>query len=168
MRADKAIILMQSSGIFGLGEDDGCLCCNFNVMGVSVDISCYKSEHCVRVHCGHLDRVPKDVERVAAEVLRQLGEYADASSFRLRFCDYRDDHQNGHRENGVWVETYRCCYCHAPRPGRAAYLCPSCILTEPRAVELYPWNTDGFNLLRPADLRAIVAFSVVPEQARPF
>src|SRR5271163_3760873 len=102
-RTGGALALLKQHGIWGLGLGDGCRCTNFTVLGVSVDISCHKSEHCVRVigwSHGSIAgdrRDASELESVAREVLVQLGEDV-AYGYRVRFCEYRHDHAGGHWE----------------------------------------------------------------------
>lgn len=151
MDANKAIDLIRREGLFGLGEGDGCLCCHFEVQGVSVDISCHKSEHCVRVHSCHMYRSARDLERVALVVMQEFAKYTDVSEYRLRFTEYANDHQNGDRDkDDKWIEEYRCCYCHAPRSEKE-YLCAECREGKAEHKDMapisYPWTNDGFMLL---------------------
>lgn len=115
-----ALYLIRRFSIWGLGGSDGCDCCHFSIHGLQIDVSCRKSEHCVRVSSNCLDKSPKEMIAIASEVLSQI-DYPDA--YRVRFCDYSHDHVGGHWEAGEWVETYRCVYCHKPRDERDGYLC---------------------------------------------
>lgn len=157
MNAGKAVELIRQLGIFGLGECDGCACCHFEVQGVSVSISCHKSEHCVRVYSHHMDRDPMALESVAAEVLLQLNSFTSAKEYRVRFCEYSDDHVGGHYcAHNAYTHSFRCCYCHGFRRYGARYLCASC-QERPEAMAYYPWSQDGFLDLKPRITEQTVA-----------
>lgn len=167
MDAQKAIGLIKREGLWGLGLSDGCNCCHFEVQAIQVDISCHKSEHCIRVSSKYLYSAPEELEQVMRQVLLSFAESCSISmyylsKYRLRFCEYRPDHVGGHWKNKVWTETYECCYCGAPREHKEAYLCPKCSSTAD-AIRSYPWTKDGFlrdSILTgqlAAEIRAITA-----------
>jgi hypothetical protein len=143
MNTDKAIALIRQHGIFGLGVGDGCWCCYFQVQGIEVGISCHKSEHCIRVHANCLDEGPAGLEAVLYAIVEDSkARYdKDFSDYRVRFCDYDCDHVGGHWEGKVWTETYKCCYCGAPRSEAQKYLCEAC-KGKDEARRLYPWTGD--------------------------
>lgn len=147
MNAEKALKLIVKNGIYGLCEGDGCRCCHFNVHSIFVDVYCHKSEHTVRVYSHCMFRDPMQLEPIAKEVLRQLGDCA--SGYRVRFCEYEADHVKGKRVEKKWVEEYKCAYCGEKRDNPQEYLCDSCATKKdedgwgsPR--EYYPWTNDGF------------------------
>lgn len=115
----RAVKLIQHAGIYGLGPADGCLCTNFEIQGISVDISCRKSSGSLdffgtiaRVHSHHGDVGTADLYLVAEEVVRQLSEQTE--HIKVRFCDYEDDKER------------RCVSCHKPRPDPNGYQCVEC------------------------------------------
>lgn len=124
MNATKALELIKANGIFGLGDYDGCMCCNFEVCGVQVDISCRKSSGSslfpdfygttVRVHSRHMDATADDLKLVAAEVIKQVREREGHLPIQLRFCDYSDD------------KDLKCAYCGKERAVPQGYLCSEC------------------------------------------
>lgn len=122
---EATLALIRRFGIFGLGGSDGCYCCNFSIHGISIDVSCHKSEHCVRIHTGCLGFSDSALFMIADEVLSQLPDGGER--YRVRFCDYSCDHVNGHWDKGKWVESYKCVYCSKPRADRDAYLCGTCV-----------------------------------------
>lgn len=121
---ESVLDLLQRFGVWGLGGCDGCACAHFEILGIEVHVSCRKSEHCVRVHCGYLGFDQSELVPIAREVLSQL---TFPSRYSLRFCDYSKDHKNGRRENGVWKDDQTCCYCNKPRADVDAYLCEECL-----------------------------------------
>lgn len=138
----KTVELIRAHGLFGLCEGDGCYCCAFEVHGIHVNISCRKSDHCIRVSSRHMYRDSAGIESVAREVLLQLGKMAEG--YRLRFCERQDDHTNKSGWQGdKWVDVHRCCYCGKSRSDRQGYLCEECMKNE-QALRLFPWHTDGF------------------------
>lgn len=116
----STVDLIRKVGIFGLCNTDGCLCINFSVHHISVDVSCRKSGCMekvvpkffgveVRVYSGSLGISFRDLEPVANEVREQLsGEGYDIA---VRFCDCRHDSE------------MLCVYCDQPRSDRLGYLC---------------------------------------------
>jgi hypothetical protein len=144
MWADEAIALIKQHGLYGLGGSDGCRCVHFHIQGVSIDVSCHKSEHCIRVWSNYIYREASELERIAREVLFDLSQTgADVDSYRLRFCKYSDDHVGGHWEVSGFVHSQKCCYCGKPRNDRETYLCCECS-SNPEAREHFPWICDGF------------------------
>lgn len=117
--------LIRKFGISGMGGSDGCYCYHFQNRGISVDVSCHKSEHCVRVHSGYMEFDVSELFEIANEVLSQLP--FGGSRYRVRFCDYGMDHVNGRWEGKVWREEYKCGYCGKPRNERDAYRCQKCV-----------------------------------------
>lgn len=145
--AEKALATIRKVKVENLVDWDGCYCFSFDVCGVNVNLSCHKSEHCLRVYPSSSWYDVEGLELIAKEVLRQFssmtnggGEYA--YGYRLRFCSYSHDHVNGRYEGSKWVYESRCCYCHAPRE-RDEYLCSECRVKQERAAQ-YPWTSDGF------------------------
>lgn len=148
---DKAIALLRQHGLDGLGGHDGCDCCYFNIQGVEINISCHKSGHSIRVYAN--DRIAEELEAIAKEVQAQmLADYHKwenaepeerVHKFRVRFCEYTDDHTGGRWEGTKYIDHAKCCWCSAPREDRQAYLCPSC-LQKPEAIQMFPWTGDGF------------------------
>lgn len=124
MNAEAAAALIDEKGIFGLSDYDGCLCANFSVHGINVDVSCRKScggLHYIdsrffgivlRVHSTHLDAGAKDLNIVAEAVRRKLASEGD--DIYTRLCSYEDDNKQ------------HCLHCHSPRSG-AAYYCSTCL-----------------------------------------
>ena len=147
MDADKTCALIEQHGIYGLCESDGCACCHFTIHNISVDVSCRKSEHCIRVYSNSLDSEAHGLERVMRAVLRSLAEYlGDANAllrYRMRFCEYGKDHVDGHWLGEKWIETHKCCWCGKLRDDGQAYLCREC-LEKVDAVNYFPWTADGF------------------------
>jgi hypothetical protein len=137
---DEAAVLwfIQKYGIFGLGGNDGCACCHFSLCGIDVDVSCRKSEHCVRVHCGYLGYKVSNLFAIANEVLAQLRD--GGIGYRVRFCGYSADHVNGRWENGEWREEHKCVYCGKPRAGFDDYLCAVCAQNK----EARHYDASGF------------------------
>jgi len=128
MNAQKALDLIKANGIFGLGDYDGCMCLNFEVCGVHVDVSCRKSSGSslfggfhgttVRVYSRHMDAGADDLKIVAAEVIRQVRESEGHLPIQLRFCEYSDDSDS------------KCAYCGKPRATAQGYLCQECVSKE--------------------------------------
>lgn len=139
---EAALALIRRFGIFGLGGSDGCYCCHFSIHGISIDVSCHKSEHCVRVHSGYLGFKDSNLFSIADEVLSQLPNGGER--YRVRFCAYSFDHVNGHRDNGEWVESYKCVYCEKPRVDPNAYLCGGCDGGENHDGHLYRRRENSF------------------------
>lgn len=131
--------LISRYGFYQLGGGAGCRCSHFAVCGFHVNVSCHKSEHCVRVYSHHLFRQPEDEVEIASLVIRQLGDSGE--NYRVRYCEYRHDHENGRRENGVWTQEYSCCYCNKPRLDEDGYLCAGC-LKKLDAVSHYPFGLE--------------------------
>jgi hypothetical protein len=121
---ESVIDLLERFGVFGLGGCDGCECAHFQILGIHVDVSCRKSEHCVRVHSDYMYFDHTRLIPLAREVLSQL---CDPSQYSVRFCNYSSDHKNGRRENGQWKDDQMCCYCGQLRQDRDGYLCDVCI-----------------------------------------
>lgn len=133
---EGVVDLLQRFGVWGLGGCDGCECAHFKILGISVDVSCHKSEHCVRVHSGYLGFNQSELAQIAREVLAQL---THPESYSLRFCEYSYDHKNGRWENGVWKKDQACCYCGQLRPDADAYLCDDCF-QQNKGLDVYPAN----------------------------
>jgi hypothetical protein len=132
---DGVVALLRRYGLHGLGGCDGCRCAHFSLLGISVDVSCHKSDHCVRVHSGYMGFNQADLVPIVREALRQLPD--GGAGYSVRFCDYSSDHVNGRWVDREWVEEHRCCYCAKPRADKAAYLCEECE-RDVRALESYP------------------------------
>ena len=141
------IELIECYGVQQLGGGDGCPCSHFSVCGFQIDASCHKSEHCVRVYSDHMFKQPQDCVEIAALVLKQLGDFS--GGYRVRYCEYRDDHVNGRWQDRIWVEEYQCCYCGKPRSNPDAYLCDKC-LKDQNAVSSYPYGMEEFARKCPA------------------
>lgn len=124
MDAKAAARLIAEKGIFGLGGYDGCMCTNFEVQGVHIDISCRKSSGgsmfkdfygtTIRVWTNHLDGDAKGLGQVAAEVIREVRKNEGHLPIKLRFCGYKYDAEKS------------CTYCGKPRPDQERYLCTKC------------------------------------------
>lgn len=137
-----AIKLIEQHTIYGLGALDGCMCCYFMVHNVHVNVSCRKSEHSIRVFSHTMYRDAKELEEVARVV---IGQVSEAEEYRVRFCEWSDDHYMGHRSanGGCWVTTQKCCWCTNRRDKSEGYLCDLCRRKQD-AVNAFPWITDGF------------------------
>lgn len=132
--------LIARYGFEQLGGGDACRCSHFMICGFHIDVSCHKSEHCVRVFSDHMYRQAEDEIQIAALVLQQLGD--SAKGYRVRYCEWGYDHVNGHWEGNRFVNEYKCCYCSAPRSDAEAYLCAKCLrITD--AVSRYPFGVES-------------------------
>lgn len=131
--------LIRRYSIWGLCHSDGCECCYFAIHAYQIDVSCRKSEHCVRVSSHYLGHDASDGIDIAIEVLSQLSA---PWRYAVRFCEYSYDHVNS-RQNGAWVRAQKCCYCDATRPDTAAYLCDKC-KSVANALHSYPLSIVGF------------------------
>ena len=135
--------LISRYGPYQLGGGDGCSCSHFEVCGFHIDVSCPKSEHCVRVYSHHGYRQPDDEIEIASLVVKQLGD--SGKNYRVRYCEYRHDHEKRLRRNGVFTGGYSCCYCGKLRKDKDGYLCADCLKNKD-AVSRYPFGLD--HLLR--------------------
>lgn len=125
MNGKAALRLLQDISILHLGGYDGCLCTNCEIQGVCIDVSCRKSSGSaavrklypgfhgtlIRVYSRHLDEDGGELEAIAREVARQIGE---GGEIRARFTDYRHDDQQ------------LCTYCDKKREEPTGYLCANC------------------------------------------
>lgn len=108
--AKPALDLIKQVGIYGLCYSDGCPCTNFEVHGVSVDVSCHKSDHCIRVYSCSADFQDAEYkvrtclfQPIADEVRRQVNayycndqectEYGDG--YAVKFLSWDDEHKKG-------------------------------------------------------------------------
>jgi len=142
--------LVKDIGIYGLCGTDGCLCMNCVVQGISIDISCRKSDAGMRqidpdffgiklrVHTGSMDASGESLKEVAEEVVRQLRDQGYA--FLIRYCDYEHDAK------------CKCGYCGKPREPKA-YLCSECLTRkEPYDIAAaYDYTRFEFSVPEPAD-----------------
>ena len=124
MDSKAALDLIRSVGVHGLGGYDGCLCTNFEVQGVHVDVSCRKSSGGIgfrgtllRVYSHHIGTEPTDLVPIAREVARQLVAMEE-TPVKVRFTDYEHDAKK------------ICVYCGKPRTEAAGYLCEDCKTKE--------------------------------------
>lgn len=120
MNCAAALALIKQHGIYGLAGSDGCLCANFNVMGVEVDIACRKStgsmfsDHygtVLRVTNRCLDSDPDGLKAIAVECANYLRAHGDVL---VRFTTYDED------------KDCKCSYCGKKRAPRGI-LCDQCL-----------------------------------------
>jgi hypothetical protein len=132
--------IISRYGFDQLGGSDGCRCSHFSICGFQIDVSCHKSEHCVRVYSNDLCTHPEDEIEIAALIVKQFADSGEGG-YLIRYCDYGHDHKNGHWENKKWIEEYSCCYCGKPRVDKDSYLCSVC-LNNKDAVSYYPFGLE--------------------------
>jgi hypothetical protein len=101
---NSVVDLIREVGIYRLSGYDGCPCANFEVQSVSVDVSCHKSDHSVRVHSHHMDycddkyRLDTSLfQPIVEEVLRQVDAHYDAGGeyakgFAVKFQTWEQEH----------------------------------------------------------------------------
>lgn len=93
----------------------------------------------MRVYSHHMFRQSEDEIEIASLLIKQLGDSGE--NYRVRYCEYRHDHENGRWENEVWTQEYSCCYCNKPRLDENGYLCTDC-LKKKDAVSRYPFELE--------------------------
>lgn len=130
MDGPEALKLLKEVGVYRLCGTDGCLCMSCKVQGVTIDVTCRKSNGygwvrkvmpefrgtLVRVYSRHLDKCGDDLAAIAKEIAAQISE--DTSSATARFCDHRHDDEQ------------LCTYCDKPREDLRGYLCDACLAAD--------------------------------------
>lgn len=125
MSAESVIDLIREVGVFRLGCTDGCLCMDFAVRGVSVDLHCHRTmggrawannvkAPVIRAYSSHSEIQRTDLPPIAAEVERQLRAheyFGGYEKYTVRFCSYDQD------------EALECIYCGSPRVEATGYYC---------------------------------------------
>lgn len=146
--------LIKEIGIYRLCGTDGCLCMSCHVQGISVDISCRKSDAAIetprpgffgvklRVHSGSMDANGPDLKEVAEEVCRQLAD--EGYAIAVRYCEYKYDKEQ------------ICIYCDASRADPKGYLCEECLVKptvwgDGKVADHYDYRKYEFEVAEPAN-----------------
>lgn len=134
MNTQQALSILKHNGLYGLYAPDGCLCAHVSFHGVTIDVSCHKSAHTLRVFGQQIDPDPKGLEEVAKLVLEQMdtiqGSKGYSAGYTVLFREAVFDN--------------KCCWCHAPKAYEQEYLCQKCRKSRAEADAAYPWMLDGF------------------------
>lgn len=123
MDAKAALEVIRANGVYKLADFDGCLCGDFRIKGINVDISCRKSGIdasgayflgiIIRVHSRSLDADGPGLLAIAKEVASQLKK--EGYPILVRFCNYHHDKER------------ICIYCEEKRSDPLGYLCDACL-----------------------------------------
>lgn len=98
--SEMVLEIIKNVRVHGLGKWDGCVCCNFSIRGVNVDINCGKgATRGIWIYSNHMDYMEGYVDGdhdtllkpIAEEIKRQVDAGSMRGPFEYHFCEFGKD-----------------------------------------------------------------------------